>query len=121
MRPPIQMVTIILRALTRPILVGFFAFSLSTGILANPVLDNVAAGQVTIEQAPNTTTINQSSQKGIINWQSFNNGAIINQGQIIAAEHGLVALIGGAVTNNGMIQANMGHIVLASGEAFTMS
>src|SRR3990167_4252806 len=191
MRPPIQMVTIILRALTRPILVGFFAFSLSTGILANPVLDNVAAGQVTIEQAPNTTTINQTSQKAIINWQSFNiaapetthfqqpadgialncispaqgasqiygrltatgriilvnpagiffgpgsfvnvggliastanisnedflndyyhfanvpgyNGAIVNEGQIIAAEHGLVALIRGAVRNDGMIQA----------------
>ncbi|HLB40850.1 MAG TPA: GLUG motif-containing protein, partial [Candidatus Babeliales bacterium] len=45
----------------------------------------------------------------------------VNEGQIIAAEHGLVALIGGAVRNDGMIQAELGHAVLASGESFTMT
>ncbi len=43
--------------------------------LANPVLDNVAAGQVSVQQSPNTTVVNQSSQKAILNWQSFNIGA----------------------------------------------
>lgn len=191
----------------KPVMVGLVSFFVSTGIFANPVLDNVAAGQVTIQQSGTTTTINQSTQKGIVNWQSFNiaapetthfqqpaggitlnrinpaqgvsqiygrltatgkiilvnpagiffgpgsfvnvggliastanisdqdflnnyyrfanvpgyNGAIVNQGQIIAADNGLIALIGGAVSNDGMIQANMGRIVMASGEAFTMS
>ncbi len=43
--------------------------------LANPVLDNVAAGQVSVQQAPNSTVVNQSSQQAIINWNSFNIGA----------------------------------------------
>lgn len=43
--------------------------------LANPVLGNVAAGQVSVQQAPNSTVVNQSSQQAIINWQSFNIGA----------------------------------------------
>lgn len=176
-------------------------------VFANPVVNNVASGNVTIEQTPTTTTVNQASQKAIINWQSFNiaapesthfqqpasgitlnrinptqgasqifgrltatgriilvnpagiyfgpsayvnvggliastanisdedflhgyyhftnvpgfNGAIVNQGQIIAADHGLIALIGGAVTNDGFVQAQLGQVVLASGEAFTMT
>ena len=49
------------------------------------------------------------------------NGAIINQGTLIAANHGLIALIGNGVQNNGMIQANLGHVILASGSAYTMS
>ncbi|HEX4044049.1 MAG TPA: filamentous hemagglutinin N-terminal domain-containing protein, partial [Gammaproteobacteria bacterium] len=180
---------------------------LSTPVFANPVGGQVAAGSAVIQQAPNTTTINQSSQKAIINWQSFNinqqetthfqqpaggvalnrinpsngvseiyghltasgrivlinaagiyfgpsayvnvggiivstadlsdqnflngiyhftqsssyAGSIMNAGQIIAANHGLVALIGSNVTNTGLIDANVGHIVLASGNAFTMT
>ncbi len=175
--------------------------------LANPVLDNVASGNVSIQQTPNVTTVNQASQNAIINWQSFNiganqathfiqpaggvalnrisplqgasqiygtltatgkiilinpagvyfgpnsfvnvgsliattsnltdenflkgiyhfdavpgyNGSIVNAGTIQAAQHGLVALVGSNVTNDGKIQANLGHVVLASGDAFTMS
>src|SRR3990167_8722612 len=44
----------------------------TTSTFANPVLDNVAAGNVSIQQTQTTTTVNQSSQKAIINWQSFN-------------------------------------------------
>src|SRR5579883_205620 len=55
-------------------LTGITAFSLTTMVMANPVLDHVAAGNVSIDQSANTTTINQSSQKAIINWQSFNIG-----------------------------------------------
>ncbi len=182
-------------------------FSTSTSTFANPILDNVSAGQVNIQQAPNSTIINQSSPKAIINWESFNigaqetthfqqpaggvalnrinpsqgvsqiygrltatgqiilvnpagiffgpgsyvnvggmmattlnitdqdflnnyyhfssvngyNGSIINQGTLIAANHGLIALVGGAVRNDGMISANLGHIVLASGDAATVT
>ena len=48
-------------------------------------------------------------------------GNVINDGTIIAAEHGLVALIGSNVTNNGMVRARLGNIVLASGNAYTMN
>src|SRR3990167_11374533 len=46
----------------------------SSSVLANPVLDNIASGNVTVEQAVGSTVVNQSSQKTIINWQSFNIG-----------------------------------------------
>lgn len=48
-------------------------------------------------------------------------GSIVNAGTIIAANHGLVALVGSNVTNNGLIQANLGHVVLSAGDAYTMS
>ena len=47
--------------------------------------------------------------------------SITNEGQLIAANHGLIALIGSNVQNNGLIQANLGHVVLAAGGAFTMT
>ncbi len=191
-------------------LVGLLSFVFSTATFANPVLAPTSSqnvGQFSVQQNGNTTTINQTSQKAIINWQSFNigsqeqthfqqptggvalnrinpsqgvsqiygrltasgqiilvnpagiffapgsyvnvggliattsnisnedflnnyyrftkdanyNGAIINQGTIIAANNGLIALIGGAVSNEGYIQANYGHAILASGDAFTMT
>lgn len=176
-------------------------------VFANPVLNNISAGNVSIQQTGNTTNINQQSSKAVINWNSFNinaneathfqqpaggialnrisptqgasqiygvltatgqiilanpagiffgpsayvnvggiiattadisnknflngnyqftkvpgyTGSIINQGSIVAANHGLVALVGQNVSNNGLIQANLGHIVLATGDSFTMS
>lgn len=180
---------------------------LSGTLYANPVVSNIPHGIVTINQTPGNTVVNQTSQKAIINWNSFNiganesthfaqpnggitlnrispmqgasqiygrltatgqiilvnpagihfgpsayvnvggliattsnitdenflsgvyqfdkvngsNGAIINQGTIIARDHGLIALVGNNVTNEGHVQANLGKVVLASGEAFTMS
>ena len=194
------------QCLIKLVLFGVVIF-FNCSVLANPVGGSVASGNITIQQTPSTTTINQSSSKGIINWQSFNigapetthfqqptggitlnrisptqgvsqifgtltatgriilvnpagiyfgpsayvnvgglvastanisdqnflngyyhftsvpgfNGAIINEGQIIAANNGLIALIGGAISNDGLIQADMGHVVLASGQAFTMT
>ena len=48
-------------------------------------------------------------------------GSVINEGTIIAAQNGLVALVAPSVINKGLIQANVGKVVLASGEAYTMS
>lgn len=48
-------------------------------------------------------------------------GSIINQGTIIAASHGLVALVGKSVSNTGAIYAHLGSVVLASGNKFTIS
>jgi len=72
------------------------------------------------------TTANITDQNFLNGIYHFSNvspyfGSIINQGTIIAADHGLIALIGGNVQNDGFIQANLGHVVLASGNAFTMT
>lgn len=193
--------------LLKQALLGLAAVFFTTALFANPVLDHIAGGQVSLQQTQNNLTVNQTSQKAIINWQSFNigqqeathfqqpaggialnringaqgasqiygtltatgeiilmnpagiffgpsayvnvggliattanisdqqflqgqyqftqvpnySGAVINEGQIIAAQNGLVALIAPGVINHGLIQANLGHVVLASGEAFTMS
>jgi filamentous hemagglutinin family protein len=48
------------------------------------------------------------------------NGSIKNEGKIIAAQHGLIALLGANVQNNGLIQAEKGSIVLGSGNIFTL-
>lgn len=48
-------------------------------------------------------------------------GSIVNEGVIIAAEHGLVALIGTGISNTGTISANLGSVVLAAGDKFVIS
>ena len=49
------------------------------------------------------------------------NGSVVNRGTIIAAKGGLVALVGNNVENDGMIQAELGEVVLASGNKFTVA
>lgn len=46
--------------------------------------------------------------------------SIINQGQISAAEGGLVALVAPQVRNDGIIQALLGKVVLGAGDTFTL-
>ncbi len=180
------------------------AIFITSGVEANPVLNNVGSGNISIQQSGNTETITQTSHQAILNWNSFNigqgqathfqqpaggvalnrisptqgpssiygiltatgqiilvnpagiyfgpsavvnvggliattanitdanflrgnyqftnagAGSIINAGQLIAADHGLIALVGSNVTNSGLIKANLGHVVLASGTAFTV-
>jgi filamentous hemagglutinin family protein len=50
----------------------------------------------------------------------YKNASIVNQGKITAANFGLVALLGNSVVNNGLIQAEMGSVVLGSGTKFTL-
>jgi filamentous hemagglutinin family protein len=193
--------------LLRKVFLGLWAILFMTCTYANPVVNNVAAGQASISQSGNNMTINQSTGKAIINWNSFNiaqnesthfnqptggialnriaaingisqiygqlsatgqiilinpagiyfgptahvnvgsmiastanmsdenflkgnykfeavpgySGAVINNGSIVAANHGLVALIGQNVENNGTIRANLGSVVLGSGNAFTFT
>jgi large exoprotein involved in heme utilization and adhesion len=60
-----------------------FAFSImcifaisNSSVLANPTGAQIDAGNVTVTTpAPNVVQIDQSSDKAIINWQSFNIGA----------------------------------------------
>jgi len=48
------------------------------------------------------------------------NGAVINQGIISVADYGMAALVAPAVSNSGVIQANLGVVALASGNTFTV-
>ncbi len=59
----------------RNLLVFIATIMVMSPALANPVLGNVAAGGATITQTPNTTQVLQTTQKTIINWNSFNIGA----------------------------------------------
>lgn len=46
--------------------------------------------------------------------------SIVNDGHIVAARGGFVVLAADSVSNNGLIQASVGQVVLASGRAFTL-
>ena len=184
---------------------GFFIGSLNP-LYANPTGGTVISGSATIGSAGNTTTINQNSDKAIINWNSFSIGSgettrfnqpssssialnrvtgndpssifgnlsangkimlinpngiffgtgsnvdvagliattaqikdsdflngnhafvqdanktagIVNEGTIKVADTGLAALVAPSVENRGIIQANLGKVVLGSGKAFTV-
>jgi large exoprotein involved in heme utilization and adhesion len=50
---------------------------------------------------------------------SGSGGAVLNQGSI-NADGGYVALLGASVSNQGVIQANLGTVALAAGEAITL-
>src|SRR5271156_3017036 len=185
----------------------FLGITFTGGALANPVLQSVVSGNATVQQTQNTTTINQTSQQAVLNWDSFNiqqnqathfqqpqggialnridpgqgasqifgqltatgqiilinqagvyfgpnsyvnvggimastadmsnqnflagnyqfnqgstrSGSIINDGHIASLDHGFVILMGNAVVNNGEVEAKMGHVILGSGETFTVS
>jgi len=48
------------------------------------------------------------------------NAAVVNQGSIKAAEGGAVALLGGSVSNQGVISAKMGSVAMAAGNTVTV-
>ncbi len=73
-----------------------------------------------IASTSNITDENFLAGKYIFNEASSYAGSVINEGSIIARNHGLVALIGTAVSNKGLIQAQLGNIALASGNKFTI-
>jgi len=47
-------------------------FFFSAFAFANPVLNHIVSGNVSVSQSTGSTVINQSTQKGIISWNSFN-------------------------------------------------
>ncbi len=79
-----------------------------------PTGGQVVGGSATIGQAPENTTVNQSSQLAAINWQSFNVGsaAKVQFNQPDASAIALNRVVGGNLSQiNGQIDAN-GQIVL---------
>lgn len=47
-------------------------------------------------------------------------GSVVNQGSILTGEGGMVGLLGGTVSNEGMISAPLGRVALASGATATL-
>ncbi len=48
-------------------------------------------------------------------------GVVVNQGKILAVQNGYLLLLGGAVENTGTLTAEMGTVMLASGDAATLT
>jgi filamentous hemagglutinin family protein len=67
------------------------------------------------------TNANFLAGKYIFDQPSIYGGSIINRGTIIAAQNGVVALIGTNVSNEGIIRANLGRVALASGNKFIIN
>src|SRR5579862_6166651 len=63
---------IIFNHLSSDWLIGVGAALITSATLANPVLNNVSSGNVSIQSSGNTLNVNQSSGQAIINWRSFN-------------------------------------------------
>ncbi|MFG1343516.1 GLUG motif-containing protein [Xanthobacter autotrophicus DSM 431] len=91
--------------------------------VAAPQGGNVVAGSATISQSGNTTTINQSTNKAIINWQNFSVGkqetvdfnqpssSSVTLNRVIGNETSIIA---GAINANGQV-----FIVNSAGILFT--
>jgi filamentous hemagglutinin family protein len=93
------------------------------GAYANPLSPTVVGGSATVTQSGNTLTVNQTSQRAAIDWQSFNIGAGETT-RFIQPSSSAVALNRvwgpGASTIAGNLLAN-GHLIVVnpSGIVFT--
>ena len=90
--------------------------TLGANVYALPTDGVVAAGGATINSTASTTTINQSTQNAIINWQSFN----IAPGQTVQ----FVQPNGNSVTLNRVVGANPSSILgnlSANGKIFLVN
>jgi filamentous hemagglutinin family protein len=67
------------------------------------------------------TNKNFLAGKYIFDQPSQYSGAIINKGTIVASQNGLIALIGNGVSNDGLIKADLGSVILASGSQFIIT
>ena len=96
-------------------------------ILVNPAGIFFGAGSFVnvgglIATTTNITDDNFKAGHFVFNQASpYANASIINQGTLVAARNGLIALVGQNVTNDGKIVANLGKVVLASGDTFTVN
>ncbi len=64
---------------------------------------------------------NEDFHNGVYRFQGNGNpGDVTNLGRITAADGGAVALLGGRVSNQGVIQARLGSVALAAGNAVTL-
>ncbi|MDB5796498.1 MAG: hxuA 1 [Paucimonas sp.] len=69
------------------------------------------------------TTLNISDANFMAGKHVFSgdsNAQVLNQGSIVATGGGSVALLGAHVSNEGLVQANLGSVTLAAGKAMTL-
>ena len=90
-----------------------------SGILFGPS-SRVDVGALTASTLAMTNQDFLTSQYRFTQDPSAANAAVINQGLITAGPGGYVALLGAAARNEGVIQAQLGSIALASGSAATL-
>jgi len=106
--------------------IGSIALSfslLSLGLMAAPQNGSVIAGSASITAAGNTTTINQTSHKTIINWADFNIGAneAVNFKQPDVNSVALNRIIGNNASNiYGQLNAN-GKVFLVNPNGITFA
>ena len=82
---------------------------LVSSLLANPSGGNVTAGDATISSSGNTLTIDQLSDRAIINWQNFSigNGEVTQFNQLSSSSAVLNRVVGNNLsTIHGSLQAN---------------
>ena len=90
-----------------------------SGILFGPS-SRVDVGALTASTLTMTNQDFLNSQYRFTQDPSAANAAVVNQGLITAGPGGYVALLGAAAQNEGVIQAQLGSIALASGRAATL-
>lgn len=68
------------------------------------------------------STLNISDADFLAGKRTFNGtgGSVVNQGNITAADGGYVAMLGGKVSNEGVIQARLGTVALGAGKQVTL-
>ncbi|MDY0029072.1 MAG: right-handed parallel beta-helix repeat-containing protein [Pseudobdellovibrionaceae bacterium] len=68
-----------------------------------------------VASSGNINEMEVMSGASILSLSSFGTGSVENYGAITAADNGLVAFVAPTVKNSGIIQANLGKVVLAAG------
>jgi len=111
----------------------------SLPVSANPAGGQVVAGQATIQQHPGTLTVNQASDRAVINWQGFsinsneltrfvqpsNKSAVLNRvtGSLSSELHGTLEANGQVflINPNGVLVGPTGRIDTAAFAATTLN
>lgn len=97
--------------------IAFINLFISFNCFANPQGGHVVSGQANITTSPNYTQINQTTDKAIINWQSFNINA--NEHTHFQQPSSMAATLNRINANNGISQI-FGHLT-ATGHVFLIN
>ena len=78
----------------------------------------VSTGNATDEDLSSVTEA--GDWDGKVEFSDFGPGQIVNNGNITVADAGIVAFVSPTIRNNGVINAKMGKVIMASGEKVTL-
>ncbi len=113
----LKLTLLVLKRILKQAAAFCIALIMASITFANPTGGEVTAGSATITQTPDVTTIQQTTQKAIINWQSFNIGTQ-EKTQFVQPDSSSVALnrispLQGASKILGQLSSN-GKIILVN-------